>query len=58
MLSRQYRGQVIEVRILADGVSYEGRRFRSLSGVAEYVTGTRWNGHLFFRCAGAQEERQ
>lgn len=42
------RGHEIEVRALADGFLHDGQRFSSLSGVAERVTGTRWNGVLFF----------
>ena len=48
VLKRQFRGQTIEVKVLVDGFEYQGRRFASLSGVAEFVTGTRWNGFLFF----------
>jgi len=48
VLTRQYRGQTIEVQVLPQGFSYGNRRFRSLSGIAEHITGTRWNGYVFF----------
>ena len=32
-------------------VKYEGQRYRSLSAIARQVTGTRWNGRLFFGIA-------
>jgi hypothetical protein len=48
VLKRQFRGQAIEVKVLVDGFEHQGRRFASLSGVAECVTGTRWNGFVFF----------
>lgn len=47
-LTRKYRGQQIEVEVLEDGFGYQGRKYRSLSAIAREVTGTRWNGLLFF----------
>lgn len=37
-----------EVRILVDGAEYLGKKYGSLSGVARAITGTNWNGFLFF----------
>ena len=37
-----------EVLAHENGFEYEGRMFRSLSAVAREITGTRWNGRLFF----------
>ena len=34
--------------VLADGFEYEGRPYKSLSAIARAITGTRWNGWLFF----------
>jgi Protein of unknown function (DUF2924) len=48
VLERCYRGRVIQVKVLLDGFEHEGQRFASLSAIAERVTGTRWNGFLFF----------
>jgi len=48
VLARQYRGRLIEVTVLPKGFEWEGRVFRSLSAVAQAVTGAHWNGHLFF----------
>ena len=48
VLKRLFRGQAIEVKVLVDGFEHQGRRFASLSAVAECVTGTRWNGFVFF----------
>jgi len=47
-LTRKYRGQEVEVQVLEDGFEYQSRRYRSLSAIAREVTGTRWNGLLFF----------
>ena len=49
ILKRHYRGQEIEVQVLADGFSYKCQRYPSLSRIAEVVTGTRWNGFVFFQ---------
>jgi hypothetical protein len=36
------------VAILDDGFEYNGERYRSLSKIARVITGTPWNGYLFF----------
>ena len=56
-ITREYRGKQIVVRVLEDGFEYDGRRFRSLSAIACEVTGTRWNGFLFFGLDGEKEGR-
>ena len=48
VISRQYHGQEIAVKVLDDGFEYEGQVFRSLSAIAKEVTGTVWNGPAFF----------
>jgi hypothetical protein len=48
VLSRDYKGRAITVRVLESGFEHEGRRFRSLSAIAKAVTGAHWNGLLFF----------
>jgi hypothetical protein len=48
-LRRTFQGRVIEVKVLDDGFEFEGCRYQSLSAIASKVTGTRWNGHTFFR---------
>ena len=47
-LIREWQGVMHEVTALVDGFEWQGRRFRSLSAVARAITGTRWNGPLFF----------
>ena len=47
-LVREFRGREYTVRVLADGFEWEGRPYKSLSAVARAITGTRWNGPLFF----------
>jgi len=48
VLSREYRGQTVSVKVLAQGFEYQGRHYRSLSAIATELTGTRWNGLAFF----------
>jgi hypothetical protein len=47
-LKRLYNGKEHVVRVLEDGFEYEGRTFSSLSAIARTISGTRWNGFLFF----------
>ena len=47
-LVREWKGVEHFCTVLDDGFEYQGRRFKSLSSVANYITGTRWNGHVFF----------
>ena len=49
LLTRRLRDRQIIVKVLADGFEFDSRRYRSLSAIAREVTGTRWNGLLFFR---------
>jgi Protein of unknown function (DUF2924) len=48
MLTRQYQGRTLQVGVVENGFEFEGDRYRSLSAIARKVTGTQWNGHLFF----------
>jgi hypothetical protein len=50
-LVKEHRGNRIVVRVLDNGFEYDGRKFSSLSAVAQAVTGTKWNGFLFFGLA-------
>lgn len=36
------------VAVEAEGFRYEGELFSSLSAIAKHITGTHWNGLLFF----------
>ena len=47
-LIREYQGVEHTVTVLRDGFEWQGRPYRSLSAVARAVTGTRWNGLVFF----------
>ncbi|MFI4935213.1 MAG: DUF2924 domain-containing protein [Caulobacterales bacterium] len=47
-LIREWRGERHEVIVLEEGFSYRGQRLRSLSEAACKITGTKWNGLVFF----------
>jgi hypothetical protein len=51
LLTRRVGDRQIVVKVLKEGYEYDSRRFRSLSAIAREVTGTRWNGLLFFGLA-------
>ncbi len=48
VLRRVFEGVIYEVAVLADTFEFQGRTFKSLSAVAKEITGTPWNGFLFF----------
>lgn len=47
-LLREYKGCNYEVVVCEDGYQYDGQLYNSLSKIAREITGTRWNGKLFF----------
>ena len=47
-LMREWQGVEHCATVLADGYEYDGRPYRSLSAIARAITGTRWNGLVFF----------
>lgn len=48
VIVRHWRGKEIIVTVLENGVEWNGEVYRSLSAVARAITGSRWNGRLFF----------
>ena len=51
LLTRRMDDRQLVVKVLEAGFEFESRRYRSLSAIAREVTGTRWNGLLFFGLA-------
>ena len=47
-LIREYQGTEQVVTVLQDGFEWQGRPYQSLSAIARAITGTRWNGWVFF----------
>jgi hypothetical protein len=48
LLTRSYKGQAVEVKVLTQGFQYQGRVFSSLSALAKEITGTHCSGFRFF----------
>lgn len=48
VLTREYKGRLIAARVLPKGYEHEGKVYRSLTAIANEVTGGHWNGRLFF----------
>jgi Protein of unknown function (DUF2924) len=46
-LVRQWRGHNHAVLVHQDGFEYEGQRHRSLTVIAERITGAHWSGRVF-----------
>jgi hypothetical protein len=49
VIVRRYKGEELQVKVLAEGFEFEGDVYRSLSAVAKAITGSHCNGFLFFR---------
>jgi hypothetical protein len=60
-LVRQWRGHAHSVLVREDGFEYAGQRYRSLTMIAERITGAHWSGPRFFgltrRAGGAEADR-
>jgi DUF2924 family protein len=48
-ITRQYKGRSIRVLVQAEGFEYEGQHYKTLTAVAEHITGSHINGYRFFR---------
>jgi hypothetical protein len=47
-LVRRWRGHTHTVLVGEDGFEYDGQRYRSLTVIAERITGSHWSGPRFF----------
>ena len=48
LITKNYKGVEIRVKILETGFEYNGKVYRTLTAIAKEVTGSHWNGFLFF----------
>jgi hypothetical protein len=55
VLTRPYKGALLQVRVLPHGFEYDGLAYPSLSAVAKAITGSHCNGFLFFKNALANQ---
>ncbi len=49
IITRLYKGEELQVKVLAEGFEFEGEVHKTLSGVAKAITGQHCNGYHFFR---------
>jgi Protein of unknown function (DUF2924) len=49
VLTRKYKGALLQVRVLPNGFEYNGLAYKSLSAVAHAITGAHCNGFLLFQ---------
>ena len=54
-LIREWQGVEHVVTVTVDGFEWQGRPYKSISAIARAITGTRWNGWVFF---GLKSRRQ
>ncbi len=56
-ITRVWRDKEIQVRVLEAGFEWNGEVYKSLSAVAQAVTGAHWNGKLFFGLVGRKRAK-
>jgi hypothetical protein len=54
-LVREWRGETYSVIVLEGGFEFDGRQYRSLSKIAQKITGAHWSGPRFFGLKRAPE---
>ena len=47
-LVREWNGRTYQIEVLDDGFLMDGKRYRSLSAIAQKITGAHWSGPRFF----------
>ena len=48
IITKIYKGVEIKIKVLEKGFEYDGKTYRTLSQVANVLSGNHWNGYLFF----------
>jgi hypothetical protein len=48
LLVRVWQGTTHQIMVMSDGFAWNGRTYGSLSSIAKAITGTQWNGWVFF----------
>lgn len=56
LLVREFKGRDIVVKVLDTGFEFDDRRYKSLTAIAKEVTGSKWNGFLFFGIADGKSK--
>lgn len=48
VITKEYKGTSYQVKVLEKGFEHNGKIFKTLSAIAKEITGSHWNGYLFF----------
>lgn len=48
IITKEYKGIAVEVKVLDKGFEYKSKAYKSLTAIAKEITGCHWNGYLFF----------
>lgn len=48
LIRKKYKNQELVVKVLEKGFEFNGKTYRTLTKIAEEVTGAHWNGYSFF----------
>jgi hypothetical protein len=48
IITKNYKGTKIQVKVLEKGFEYEGKVYKHLTAIADKITGMHWNGYNFF----------
>lgn len=48
IITKNYKGMKIEVKVLEKGFEYGGKVYKNLTAIADKITGAHWNGYYFF----------
>ena len=49
VIIKKYKGKTIQVKVLENGFEYNGKLYKNLTAIAKEITGSHWNGYLFFK---------
>jgi hypothetical protein len=58
VLQREHGSELHEITVLADRFEYRGAFFKTLSAIARQITGTAWNGFLWFGLTERKRQKE
>jgi Protein of unknown function (DUF2924) len=48
VITKEYKDMKYQVKVLEKGFEHKGKIYKTLSAIAKEITGSHWNGYLFF----------
>jgi len=49
VITKNYKGEILQVKVLENGFEYKGEVFKSISALAVHIVGTPISGYVFFK---------